>query len=110
MDTAVDILPFGAARRIVAGLLAIPGIAGMSGGAFGEVALYYPFERVHGLKLVRDPHSGVPERVEVHLIADLRALLHTSPPTPLVTVADSARSVVVKQCALPVDVIFSGGQ
>lgn len=104
MGTAVDTLSFQRARRIVQELCAIPGIAGMYGGRFGEIALYYPFERVHGLRLGSDPLVG--ERIEVHLIADISALFGSTPPAPLAAVADVARAVVVKHRAVPVDIIF----
>lgn len=104
MGTAVDSLSFQHARRIVEELCAIPGIAGMYGGRFGEIALYFPFERVRGLRLSCDPIVG--EGIEVHLIADIPALLGTTPPATLAAVADAARAVVVKHRAVPVDIIF----
>ncbi|PRQ10940.1 hypothetical protein C1Y63_08735 [Corynebacterium sp. 13CS0277] len=47
-------------------ILATSGVAGMSGGRFGEIALPFPGERVKGLRDV----DGV---LDVHLVADLSA-------------------------------------
>lgn len=49
------------ADRVAAAVLAVPGVAGLHTGAFGEVATYLPGRRVEGVRLR-------PDRAEVHLV------------------------------------------
>ncbi|WJY62497.1 hypothetical protein CATRI_01960 [Corynebacterium atrinae] len=51
---------------VAAQLVTIPGVAGLSAGRFGEVALLYPRHRVEGLSL-----KG--STVSIHLVLDLTA-------------------------------------
>lgn len=52
------------AEQVAAAVLAVPGVTGLHGGLFGEVATYLPGGRVSGVAL--DDESG-----EVHIIVDL---------------------------------------
>ncbi len=49
------------ADRVAAAVLAVPGVAGLHTGTFGEVATYLPGRRVEGVRLR-------PDRAEVHLV------------------------------------------
>lgn len=49
------------ADRVAAAVLALPGVAGLHTGIFGEVATYLPGRRVEGVRLR-------PDRAEVHLV------------------------------------------
>ncbi|MGL5817907.1 MAG: hypothetical protein ACRCYR_10115 [Phycicoccus sp.] len=46
------------ADRVAEAVLAVPGVAGLHGGAFGEVATYLPGRRVTGIRL-NDTEAGV---------------------------------------------------
>lgn len=56
------------AKRIAHAVLAVPGVVGLDGGLFGEIATYLPGERVSGVQL-----SG--EEGSVHIVVDLRCNL-----------------------------------
>ena len=49
------------ADRVAAAVLALPGVAGLHAGVFGEVNTYLPGRRVAGVRLR-------PHRAEVHLV------------------------------------------
>lgn len=53
------------AKRVADAVLAVPGVIGLDGGLFGEVATYLPGERVSGVQLSDDEGS-------VHIVVDLR--------------------------------------
>lgn len=74
------------AELVAAAVLAVPGVAGLHGGTFGEVATYLPGRRVHGVRFEPDDaraHGG-PGRVEVHVVVRY--------PTPIATVAARIRT------------------
>lgn len=48
------------AERVATLVRSVPGVAGLHGGVFGEVATYLPGRRVSGIRIT-------PERAEVHL-------------------------------------------
>lgn len=52
---------------LVATTLGCPYVAGMGGGALGEIAVYLPGRRVSGLRL-SDGAPGVRSHVEVHVV------------------------------------------
>jgi len=54
------------ADAVAALVLAVPGVAGLHPGRFGEVATYLPGRRVTGIKLSED-------RVEVHVVLEFDA-------------------------------------
>ncbi|MDO5671173.1 MAG: hypothetical protein Q4G50_14375 [Corynebacterium sp.] len=85
------------ADAVAADLRAIPGVADLHPGRYGEVALLYPRHRVTGLR-----HT--PDRLEVHLVVDL------DHPQPLAEVADRARAVVEKHLRRTADIIFADAQ
>lgn len=65
---------------VVAGAaLAVPGVAGLHTGTFGEVATYLPGRSVEGVRLR-------PERTEVHLVVRWGA--------PVLATADAVRAAV----------------
>lgn len=72
-----------AADEIAAAVIGVPGVAGLHGGMFGEIATYLPGRRVAG---VRDADT----RIEVHLTLYWQA--------PLRDTADAVRETVA---ALP---------
>ncbi|MCS5478457.1 hypothetical protein NYP18_02195 [Corynebacterium sp. YIM 101645] len=82
------------ADRVAADIRAIPGVAGLHAGRFGEVALLYPRHRVNGLRVS-------PTALEVHLIVDLAA------PRPLAEIAAEVRAVVAGFLDTEVDVFFA---
>ena len=56
------------AERLTTLVQGVPGVAGMSGGTFGEVATYLPGRRVRGVRVEADV-------VEVHVVAEPGRLL-----------------------------------
>ena len=85
------------ADRLAARLLAVPGVAALHPGRFGEVALLYPRHRVIGLRCT-------PELIEVHVVVDLAAA------RPLAEVAEEVRGVVRQElidAPQPVAVCFA---
>ncbi|RSZ64487.1 hypothetical protein EAH68_04695 [Corynebacterium hylobatis] len=82
------------ADRVAAGIRAIPGVAGLHAGRFGEVALLYPRHRVRGLRVT-------PTVLEVHLVVDLAA------PRPLPEISAQVRAVVADFLETEVDVFFA---
>lgn len=88
------------AEALVQRITAIPGVADMHSGRFGEVALYYPRTRVRGLK----QSTGENPRFEVHIVADLSAQ------PQLYDLAEEVRTVAAQAQPLPVDVTIADGQ
>ncbi len=86
------------ARRVEAAVLALPGVAGLSSGEFSEVALLYPGARVRGLRL---SGSEVVPRLEVHVVADLRAAGN------LYELSARVRAAAATYVSFPVDVIIA---
>jgi len=74
---------------IVAAVLAVPGVARMHGGMFGEVATYLPGRRVRGVQLHEDSAA-------VHVVLDWGVDIGFT--------ADLVRSAVQQLVATPVDV------
>lgn len=77
------------AKRVADAVLAVPGVVGLDGGLFGEVATYLPGERVSGVQFSDDEGS-------VHIVVDLRHDLRQ--------VAAEVADVVAAMCELPVSV------
>jgi hypothetical protein len=75
------------ADLIAARVLEVPGVAGLHGGAFGEVATYLPGRRVLGVRLT-DPGCAV------HIVVGY--------PHNVVDVADAVHDVVAPLAAGPV--------
>ena len=78
-------------ERIVAAVLATPGVAAMHGGTFGEVATYLPGRRVTGVTVG-------PASCAVHLAARY--------PANVVDTAERVRAAVESLVDVPVDVII----
>jgi len=78
------------ADRIAAAVLAVPGVAGLHAGSFGEVATYLPGRRVTGVRISRDA-------VDVHVSVGIDVPIH---PT-----AAAIRRAVAALSALPINVI-----
>lgn len=57
----IDQVAGASAEQVVAATLAVPGVAGMHSGPFGEVATYLPGHRIGGVRLT-------PEVTEVHVV------------------------------------------
>lgn len=74
----------------------IPGVGGLHGGAFGQVALYYPRQRVVGLRLT----TAASPHLEVHMIADLAKTNN------LHKLAEQVRAVASAAQPFTVDVII----
>lgn len=94
LSPATDPVERAVADRVAAGILAVPGVAGLHSGRFGEVALLYPRHRVNGLRVT-------PGALEVHLIVDLAAT------RPLAEIAGQVRTVVAEFLDTEVDVFFA---
>lgn len=77
------------AQAIAGALRATPGVAGLSAGAFGEVSLLYPKQRVAGLKRL-SPRDD--RELEAHVVADVSAGI------PLKELAEQARSAALAAC------------
>ncbi|MBM7366139.1 Asp23/Gls24 family envelope stress response protein [Gordonia hydrophobica] len=77
------------AKQVAQAVLAVPGVVGLDGGLFGEVATYLPGERVSGVQLSDDEGS-------VHIVVDLRHDLRAV----AAQVADAAADL----CGVPVSV------
>lgn len=78
------------ADRLAAVIRAVPGVADLHAGRYGEVALLYPRHRVNGL---RRSSSAL----EVHLVVDL------DHPRPLAEIAAEVRNVVEQAGGQPMD-------
>ena len=68
--------------------LAVPGVAGLSSGRFGEVALLLPGTRIHGIR-PSDNHDGA----EIHLVYDAGSA------RPIAEVADAVRHAAATAAA-----------
>ena len=77
------------ADLVAAAVLAVPGVAGLHPGRFGEVATYLPGRRVTGVKLGTDV-------VEVHVVA--------TSASPLLAVAQQIHAAVSAVVDAPVQV------
>lgn len=77
------------ADRVAAAVLAVPGVARLHSGMFGEVATYLPGRRVQGVQIRRDS-------AQVHVVCDWGADIPAT--------ADAVRSVVQLIVGTPVDV------
>lgn len=102
-----DPVPLEQAREIVAAVRATPGVADLSSGSFGEVALLYPGARVPGLRVST---IGTEEpRLAVHVSVDLggRRIIKKKP--MLADIAEAIRGSVrsVGCTELPIDVVFA---
>lgn len=92
-----DPIPLEVAHRIVAEVSAVAGVASLHPGDFGETALLFPGERVHGLRLREN-------RLEVHVVVDLSTL---PPRTDLQSFAEIVRLAVAPLTSFPVDVVLA---
>lgn len=92
-----DPFPLAEALAVAAAASSIPGIGSLHSGAFGEIALLYPGQRVSGLRFA----DG---RLEVHVVLDL-VTLGTS--ASIYALADAVRAAVNPHTVLPVDVIVA---
>lgn len=102
-----DPVPVEQAREIVAAVRATPGVADLSSGSFGEVALLYPGARVPGLRVST---IGTEEpRLAVHVSVDLGAALGAGEKPLFTDLAEAIRSSVRSAgCTeLPIDVVFA---
>lgn len=86
---AQDVAEPDLADEIAAAVLAVPGVAGLHAGTFGEVATYLPGRRVTGVR-VR------PDVTEVHVVLSWGA--------PVLPTADAIRAAVAPLAATRVDV------
>lgn len=77
------------ADQVAAAVLAVPGVAGLHTGAFGEVATYLPGRRVDGVRVRAD-------RCEVHLVLSWGS--------PVLATADRVRAAVAPLVGTVVDV------
>ncbi len=77
------------ADRIAAAVLAVPGVAGLHAGSFGEVATYLPGRRVTGVRIGRDA-------VDVHVSVGIDV--------PIRPTAAAIRRAVAALSALPINV------
>ncbi|GAB2666464.1 hypothetical protein GCM10027169_30690 [Gordonia jinhuaensis] len=78
------------ARDVSEAVLAVDGVAAMSGGRFGEVATYMPGHRIVGVKLSD-------EKGEVHIDVDLSR--------PILATANEVRGVAQVIAGRPMDVV-----
>lgn len=97
MTSAELTLPL--ATSIAAAVTDLRGVAKLSPGRFGEVALLFPGERVHG---IRRPSPQDDTHLELHIVVDVSAGV------PLAELGDATRTTV--RAAWPavrrVDVVF----
>lgn len=84
--TADDRVP---AQRVADAVLAVPGVSGLHGGLFGEVATYLPGGRVSGVALDDDGGS-------VHVVLDLSRDLRA--------VAETVRTTATEAAGVPMSV------
>lgn len=94
------------AHAIVAAVRGTEGVADLSSGSFGEVALLYPEARVPGLK-VSTVGTDQP-RLAVHICVDLRSGLGNTSPKLSELAENIRQSVRQTGCTeLPIDVVFA---
>jgi len=79
------------ADRVRAAVLAVPGVADMHSGSFGEVATYLPGRRVDGVRVRSDS-------TEVHVVIEWGV--------PAGRTADAVRAATAKITATRVDVVI----
>ncbi len=89
LDGANDALPAEPADLVAAAVLAVPGVAELHPGMFGEVATYLPGRRVHGVQIRRDSTS-------IHIVCHWGADIPAT--------ADAVRSAVEPIVGTSVDV------
>ena len=77
------------AEQVAGIVLAVPGVAGLHGGAFGEIATYLPGRRVEGIRIG-------PDLCMVHIVARY--------PCDLRAVADAVHARVATMVSVPVQV------
>ncbi|MDO4609962.1 hypothetical protein [Corynebacterium sp.] len=75
------------AQAIADAVAALPAVAGLSGGRFGEIALLYPRRRVIGL---READRGA--RLEIHV----RLHVDVADPRPLQGPLDAVRDAAIR--------------
>lgn len=79
----------GQAESVRSAVLAVPGVAAMHSGSFGEVATYLPGRRVDGVRLRRDG-------TEVHVVVEYGVSVGQT--------ADAVRAAAARVTGTPVDV------
>jgi len=91
------------AERIAAAVAAVPGVARLHGGEFGEIATYLPGRRVAGIRLTAD-------RCEVHVVVQMHADPHidgaASSGESALDMAERIRLAASAIVDLPVDVVI----
>lgn len=90
------------ARAISRAVTTVPGVAELTSGAYGEIALLYPGERVAGMRLERGLADA--DRLEIHVIVDLSVL---GLGTDLHAFSRRIRSVASAHTELPVTVVLA---
>lgn len=97
MNSAELTLPV--AQSIVEAVTDLRGVAKLSPGRFGEVALLFPGERVHG---IRRPTPQDDTHLELHIVVDVSAGV------PLAELGDATRTTVRSTwpAVRRVDVVF----
>lgn len=86
------------AHALAADVRALEGVANLHGGSFGEVALLFPRERVHGLRI-----NAVGE-LEVHVTVDLDVL---GTEVDLRAFSEKIREIATTATGLTTDVILA---
>lgn len=89
------------AQSLADDIVALPGVAGLNGGQFGEVALLYPGAKVQGLRISAPRTDPQSPRLEVSVVAKASDLPN------LDDLAESVRHIVSNYTDLPVDVTIS---
>jgi len=77
------------AERVAEAALAVPGVAGLHGGVFGEIATYLPGRRIEGIRIGADLCA-------VHIVARY--------PADLPAVAGAVHARIAPMVAVPVQV------
>lgn len=86
------------AEELAQAITDLDGVAGLSGGRFGEVAMLFPGGRVRGLHVTSSSDDSGPQRLEVFIVADGSRL------SDLTALADKVRTLATGYVDLPVDV------
>lgn len=98
----VDPVPFETAENIAVTITAMPGVAGLWGGFYGEIALLYPSHRITGMRLIGNDTMGT--GLEIDIVADLDTL----PATQTVkTLSEAIRIMAEKESGLVTNVIVA---
>lgn len=95
---SVEPLPLALAQHTAATIEAIPGVASLHPGRFGEVALLFPRTRVRGLR------RADPVGIEVHVTVDLDVL---GLDANLHHFAEHVRRVAADTAGVPVTVVLA---